>query len=103
MNASQDIEDRTQNINPNGTVPSLLKRKLGHSRKNQEKKSMDISALATVFFVLVTWIVLGRWVLPWFGVPTCMGGSCSLGPPPTVEQPVERATESVRSNGDMGG
>jgi hypothetical protein len=27
--------------------------------------------------VLVLWIVLNRWVLPWFGVPTCMSGGCA--------------------------
>lgn len=26
--------------------------------------------------VLLAWIVLNRWVLPWFGVPTCMSGGC---------------------------
>jgi hypothetical protein len=27
--------------------------------------------------VLALWIVLNRWVLPWFGVPTCMSGGCA--------------------------
>ncbi|HIQ22948.1 MAG TPA: hypothetical protein EYH34_17115 [Planctomycetes bacterium] len=27
---------------------------------------------------LAAWIVLNRWVLPWFGVPTCMSGSCRV-------------------------
>jgi hypothetical protein len=26
---------------------------------------------------MLLWIVLNRWVLPWFGVPTCMSGGCS--------------------------
>ncbi|MCR4413664.1 MAG: hypothetical protein NUV77_14680 [Thermoguttaceae bacterium] len=32
--------------------------------------------LALVLAILAGWIVLNRWVLPWFGVPTCMGGCC---------------------------
>jgi|WetSurMetagenome_2_1015567.scaffolds.fasta_scaffold590495_1 hypothetical protein len=26
--------------------------------------------------VLVIWFGLSRWVLPWFGIPTCMSGGC---------------------------
>ncbi len=26
--------------------------------------------------VLALWFVLGRWVLPWMGIPTCMSGNC---------------------------
>jgi hypothetical protein len=45
----------------------------------------------TVLFLgaMMLWIVLNRWVLPWFGVPTCMSGGCSggscppCGPPPS--------------------
>jgi hypothetical protein len=77
VNTSQDIEDSSQ---------------------NKEKKSMDISALTTVIIVLAAWIVLSRWVLPWFGVPTCMSGSCSLGPPPTVSQQAEPDRETPRPN-----
>lgn len=28
--------------------------------------------------VFVGWFLLVRWVLPYFGVPTCMSGSCSV-------------------------
>jgi hypothetical protein len=24
------------------------------------------------------WITLSRWVLPWFGIPTCMSGRCAV-------------------------
>ena len=27
---------------------------------------------------LVLWIVLNRWVLPWFGIRTCMSGGCAM-------------------------
>ena len=26
---------------------------------------------------MVLWIVLNRWVLPWFGIHTCMSGGCA--------------------------
>ncbi len=29
---------------------------------------------------LAAWIVLNRWILPWMGVPTCMGGACATKP-----------------------
>lgn len=32
-------------------------------------------ALILGFFAF--WIVLNRWILPWFGVPTCMSGGCA--------------------------
>jgi hypothetical protein len=28
--------------------------------------------------IAVLWIVLGRWVLPWFGIHTCMSGGCAV-------------------------
>lgn len=27
--------------------------------------------------VLFGWIALNRWILPWFGIPTCMSGACT--------------------------
>jgi len=27
--------------------------------------------------VLLLWIALNRWILPWFGIQTCMSGACS--------------------------
>ncbi len=32
---------------------------------------------------LAAWVVLNRWVLPWFGVPTCMSGGCATRMCPT--------------------
>jgi hypothetical protein len=37
--------------------------------------------------VLTLWIVLNRWVLPWFGVSTCMGGGCTVERRSTVAAP----------------
>ncbi len=32
---------------------------------------------AIVFAVILfSWIALNRWILPWFGIQTCMGGAC---------------------------
>lgn len=44
--------------------------------------------------VLLVWIALNRWVLPWFGVQTCMSGACQTGyssspaPPSCCPSPV---------------
>jgi hypothetical protein len=40
-----------------------------------EKAMKDFAIL---FGVAVLWIALNRWVLPWFGVQTCMSGGCSV-------------------------
>ncbi len=40
---------------------------------------MNYKDIGLVVLFLSAWIVLNRWVLPWFGVPTCMGGGCSAG------------------------
>ena len=53
---------------------------------------MSIKEITFVLLFLAAWIVLNRWVLPWFGVPTCMsggcsGGSCTLEPPPAESVP----------------
>ncbi len=37
--------------------------------------------------ILALWIVLNRWVLPWFGVSTCMSGGCALSRSPCCGAP----------------
>jgi len=32
--------------------------------------------LLILFGILAVWFGLTRWILPWFGIPTCMSGSC---------------------------
>jgi hypothetical protein len=59
--------------------------KMGTSQ-NEEIKKMDYSSFAMVALLLAGWIILNRWVLPWMGVPTCMGGCCSVSPPSAVSQ-----------------
>jgi hypothetical protein len=40
---------------------------------------MGLKDLGIFAGVLAAWFVLSRWVLPWFGVPTCMSGNCGTG------------------------
>jgi hypothetical protein len=28
--------------------------------------------------VILLWLTLNRWVLPWFGIRTCMSGGCAF-------------------------
>ena len=59
---------------------------------------MDSSTFVTIVAVLLTWFILIRWVLPWFGVPTCMGGGCcSVAPRTTVSQ-TDRSGNEPRDN-----
>ena len=37
----------------------------------------DYLFIAALFF---GWIALNRWILPWFGVQTCMSGACARAP-----------------------
>ena len=45
---------------------------------------MDWKSVALFTGVLVAWIALNRWILPRFGVPTCMSGCCGAQRRPTV-------------------
>jgi hypothetical protein len=60
---------------------------------------MSFQDVALLLGVLAVWIVLFRWVLPWFGIGTCMSGQCRLVPPPTRKaQPSEEPqTEEKQS------
>ena len=49
----------------------------GHAAR--EEYAMTSTDLAIVFAVMGLWIVLNRWVLPWFGIQTCMSGCCGGG------------------------
>jgi hypothetical protein len=33
----------------------------------------------TLLAIIMLWIALNRWVLPWFGIQTCMSGGCGVG------------------------
>jgi hypothetical protein len=52
---------------------------------------MNFSTFATIFLVLAAWIALNRWILPWFGVPTCMSGGCAVRSRVSVEHQAKPA------------
>ena len=35
--------------------------------------------------IMVFWIALNRWILPWFGISTCMSGGCAADRCPSCE------------------
>jgi type IV secretory pathway TrbD component len=41
------------------------------------------------------WLVLSRWVLPWFGVPTCISGICSMNQCPSCDPESRAGTEAT--------
>jgi hypothetical protein len=45
---------------------------------------MSFKEIGLVLLFLAAWIVLNRWVLPWFGISTCMSGSCGVDRRPAV-------------------
>jgi hypothetical protein len=54
----------------------------------------DILVIAAVF---ATWIALNVWILPWFGIQTCMNGACYRIPsdqPAAGAKPAEREPAS---------
>ncbi len=38
--------------------------------------------------LFLAWILLTRWVLPWFGFNTCISGACPVNIPPAVTEDV---------------
>ena len=49
---------------------------------------------------LVAWFSLNRWILPWFGIPTCMSGDCGVDPPraavrDTIAAPTQQPDDAV--------
>jgi hypothetical protein len=63
----------------------------------------DILVIAAVF---ATWIALNAWILPWFGIQTCMSGACSripnnqpaAGAKPTEREPASRLEDDGNRN-----
>jgi hypothetical protein len=49
-----------------------------------------------LFGVFAAWVVLSRWVLPLFGVNTCMSGACPVSPPPAVTEEVSVPADAQR-------
>jgi len=46
--------------------------------------------------IVAAWIVLNRWVLPWFGVATCMSGACAAAKEAARNEPVGKEEERDR-------
>jgi hypothetical protein len=53
--------------------------------------------------VIVFWIVLNRWVLPWFGVQTCMSGGCAAQKTPSCcAEPMSQGDkEALEAKGEQ--
>jgi hypothetical protein len=47
---------------------------------------MSFKDIAFVLLFLGAWIALNRWILPRFGISTCMSGRCAVDPPPTARE-----------------
>jgi hypothetical protein len=47
------------------------------------------------FAAMVLWIVLNRWVLPWFGIHTCMSGGCATSCSPCDIGPATKSGQDV--------
>ncbi len=58
---------------------------------------MTFKELGLIVLFLAAWIVLNRWVLPWFGISTCMSGSCSLDRQPAAQEDVSNWTDRQNS------
>jgi hypothetical protein len=39
--------------------------------------SLKMKEISLLLGTLLLWIALNRWVLPWFGIQTCMSGACA--------------------------
>ena len=52
--------------------------------------------------ILVLWIALNRWVLPWFGIRTCMSGGCTAsGCPSCGPEPWKHTDKDVDEQRDQ--
>jgi len=48
---------------------------------------MDWKSLAFLMAVLAAWFSFNRWILPRFGIATCMSGACSISQPSQATDP----------------
>jgi hypothetical protein len=60
---------------------------------------MSLKELGLLLGVLALWIVLSRWVLPWFGIRTCMSGACGADPHRAVTE-TEKGSQGAEQAGD---
>jgi hypothetical protein len=59
--------------------------------------------ISILFGVMVLWIVLNRWVLPWFGIQTCMSGGCSvqIAPPCCADPLTQSDKDALQAKGEQ--
>jgi len=58
---------------------------------------MDLQGIGLFLLIFALWIALNRWVLPRFGIRTCMSGCCTANqdrPAPAAPQVEFRGDES---------
>ncbi len=48
---------------------------------------MGWKEIGLIVGLLVAWFALSRWVLPWFGIPTCSSGACGVPPGASLAEP----------------
>ena len=68
-------------------LDAWLFRFLSDGLPSKEISAMDSQALGFFLLIFVLWFVLNRWVLPWFGVPTCMSCGCAVANDPSHASP----------------
>jgi hypothetical protein len=59
---------------------------------------MSFKGVLLFLGVFVMWFTLNRWVLPWFGIATCMSGRCNSNPCPTCGPPPLSSGEEAPGN-----
>ena len=62
-----------------------------------------MNELSLIFGTLVLWIVLNRWILPWFGISTCMSGNCTTNRYPCcgASSSADTETDTIESKGNQ--
>ena len=59
---------------------------------------MEWKSIAILAVFLVAWFSVNRWILPIFGVSTCISGKCAISPCPTVSKDAPSAQNSSVSS-----
>lgn len=61
-----------------------------------------MKTIALYLGIIALWITLNRWVLPWFGVHTCMSGGCAVDHYSSSEpDPLNCGTDAAQSKGNQ--
>jgi hypothetical protein len=86
-----DCKHQTQTANsaPGDPVGGLTRGRV----PPKETDKMAIKDVGMVLGILAIWFVLARWVFPFFGIPTCMSGACSVDNRPAATDEMPEQTE----------